>query len=328
MRSNEKLRISIVGYHGADLVDITGPFEVFATASSLAGEYGRPMPYTVELLSPDGGRIKTDSGLWLSADCSFDNFDGADTILIAGGVGKFGAISDNQTSAFLRAWSQHVRRIGSVCTGAFLLANAGLLNGRRAATHWRWCDKFEQMFPNTRVDRDAIFVEDGNVYTTAGVTAGIDLALALVEADFGRDLAMAVAREMVVFAKRPGGQSQFSVQLASQLSDRRPIQAIQTWISGNCEAELSVESLAARAGMSARNFSRVFKSEVGMTPRKYVESVRLERVRLLLEEGNLSLERIAFASGFSSTEVLRRNFQKRFGVAPADYAKRFGADHW
>ena len=317
-------KISIMGYEGSDLVDITGPYEVFATASALAEEAGRPRPYVIELLSCSDGFLMTDAGLKLCADRTLDQFDGADTILVAGGVGKFAAMSDDAVSSFLRTWFPKVRRIGSICTGAFLLAAAGILDQRRAVTHWRWCDRLVELYPSIRLDRDAIFVRDGDVYTTAGVTAGIDLALAMVEADCGRDLAMAVAREMVVFAKRPGGQAQFSAQLSSQIADRSPIRAVQEWVANHADAQITVEALADRAGMSPRNFARVFKAQTGETPRRYVEKVRLERARMLLEETALPLDRIASSTGFASAEVLRRTFQRQFGVSPGAYADRFG----
>ena len=211
-----------------------------------------------------------------------------------------------------------------MCTGAFLLAEVGILDGRKAVTHWRWCDKLQEMYPAIKMEADAIFIDDGHVFTTAGVTAGIDLSLALVEADCGRELAMAVAREMVVFVKRPGGQAQFSAQLSTQMADRMPIRTVQSWIASNLDAPITVEQMAERAGMSVRNFSRVFKSETGETPRQYVERVRIERARVLLEETRVPLERIAHVAGFASTEVLRRTFQRHFGTPPAEYARRFG----
>ena len=216
-----------------------------------------------------------------------------------------------------------VRRIGSVCTGAFVLAAAGLLDGRRATTHWQLCPRLARDHPAVAVEDDPIFVRDGNVYTSAGVTAGMDLALALVEEDHGHDAAMRIARHLVMFVRRPGGQSQFSAALDLQAAERRPIRDLQAWIAGHPSGDLSVEALAARAHMSPRNFARVFRDEVGQTPARFVERVRVEAARRLLEESGAGLERVARECGFGGADSMRRSFLRVLRVAPSEYRGRF-----
>ena len=226
---------------------------------------------------------------------------------------------------WLRLAARRSRRVASVCTGAFLLARAGLLDGRRATTHWASCDALARNYPAVTVDPDPIFVRDGNVYTSAGVTAGIDLALALVEEDLGRRAALDVARSLVLFIRRPGGQAQFSSGLAGQAAIQPGIRELQDWVSDNLDSDLSVPALAERAFMSPRNFARVFSREVGLTPAAYVESLRLERARLLLETTEMQLEEIARRCGFGTVETLRRAFGRRLRVSPSDYRSRFAS---
>jgi transcriptional regulator GlxA family with amidase domain len=212
-----------------------------------------------------------------------------------------------------------------VCTGAFLLAAAGLLDGRRATTHWAWCGALANRYPAVQVEPDPIFVRDGDVITSAGVTAGMDLALSLVEENIGRDVALEAARWLVLFLKRPGGQAQFSSQLASQLADREPLRELQAWVADNLDGDLSVPALARRACMSERNFARAFRRETGMTPAAYVEVVRVERARIALESGDSPVELVARQVGFGTVETMRRAFRRRLGVPPADYRSRFRA---
>jgi transcriptional regulator GlxA family with amidase domain len=219
--------------------------------------------------------------------------------------------------------SRRARRTTSVCTGSYLLAAAGLLDGRRATTHWAWCGGLAARYPTVQVDPDPVYIRDGDVWTSAGVTAGIDLALALVEDDLGPEVALAVARMLIVFLKRPGGQSQFSGALSAQLATRPALRELQAWIAGHLDEDLSVAALAARANLSERSFARSFHAEVGQTPAAYVEALRVERARALLEDGAESLEAVARAGGFTSTEVLRRAFHRRVGVSPAAYRERF-----
>jgi transcriptional regulator GlxA family with amidase domain len=249
-----------------------------------------------------------------------------DTLLIAGGTGLEAAGEDEELVLWLRKTAQRVRRIGSICTGAFLLGSAGLLDGKRAATHWKWADKLANRFKLTTVDADAIYIRDGNTYTTAGVTAGMDLALALVEEDLGSPIALSVARELVLYLRRSGGQSQFSAALGLQASDRKQIQETRSWILDNLDQDLPVEKLAARAGMSPRNFARVFLRDTGTTPANFVERVRVETARRRLEESRDKLEKVANDCGFGSIQTLRRSFLRVLHVPPNDYRHRF-ADH-
>jgi transcriptional regulator GlxA family with amidase domain len=216
-----------------------------------------------------------------------------------------------------------VRRLGSVCTGVFLLAAAGLLDGKRVTTHWECAARLRAEYPDLNIDSDQIFIRDGNLCTTAGVTAGMDLALALVEEDYGRDLALIVARYMVMFLKRPGGQSQFSAHLAAQMSGKTKIQQIQQYVLDNLATPLSVESLAEQAGMSLRNFTRVFRQEMDMTPTEFVDAARLDAARLLLEDSGKSLQQIATRCGFGNADGMRRAFVRNLGVGPGEYRLRF-----
>jgi transcriptional regulator GlxA family with amidase domain len=243
------------------------------------------------------------------------------TLLVPGGEGTRGP--DPRLVAWLRARGPRVARLVSVCTGAILIAAAGLLDGRRATTHWSYCDKLARDHPAVTVDPEPIYVRDGHVSTSAGVTSGIDLALALVEEDLDRDVALAVARRLVVFLRRPGNQAQFSAQLAAQTARRAPLREVQRWISEHPAGDLTVESLAARARLSPRHFARAFREETGMTPGRYVDRVRLEHARRLLEDTGDSIEEIARAGGYGTPEAMRRAFVKAFGTAPAEYRRRF-----
>jgi len=309
----------MVVYPDAQILDVTGPLEVFArTARWLTDRRGRREPaYTVELLAARRGPLRSSSGLELVVRHWFMEVRGGiDTLLVAGGIGARRVPSDRALVRWLRRIAPRVRRLASVCTGAFLLAEAGLLDGRRATTHWGACRQLAERYPRVTVDPDPIFVRDGRVYTSAGVTAGMDLALALVEEDHGREVALAVARELVMFLKRPGGQSQFSVPLMAQTTDRQPLRELQAWIGEHPGADLSVAALARRAAMSARNFARVFTREVGMTPARFVERARVEAARRRLDV-------VATESGFSSAEIMRRAFLRTVRVNPAEYRHRF-----
>jgi transcriptional regulator GlxA family with amidase domain len=242
---------------------------------------------------------------------------------VPGGTGVVAACEDERLVAWVRAAAARSRRVASVCTGAFLLAKAGVLDGRRATTHWSGCAELARRHPEIEVDPDPIFVRDGHVITSAGVTAGMDLALALVEEDLGREIALEAARWLVLFVKRPGGQAQFSAQLAAQTAEREPLRELQSWIPDNLTADLSVPALAGRACMSERNFARAFRSETGMTPAAYVEAARVESARIALETGGLHVEAVARRSGFGTVETMRRAFRRRLGVSPASYRERF-----
>jgi transcriptional regulator GlxA family with amidase domain len=268
--------------------------------------------------------LQTSSGISLVPARTLRGVRGElDTLLVAGGAGVARAERDEALIRWLRAAASRSRRVASVCTGAFLLARAGLLDGRRATTHWASCAELARRYPATDVQHDAIFVRDADVWSSAGVTAGMDLALALVEEDAGREVALEVARWLVLFVQRPGGQSQFSVQLAAQTAERDPVRELQAWIAEHPDRDLSVAALAARTCMSARNFARVFHREVGMTPAAYVQAVRVERAQRELEATTATIDQIARRCGFGTPETMRRAFQRRLGVGPGDYRARF-----
>jgi transcriptional regulator GlxA family with amidase domain len=327
MRTRKAPRhIVMLAYDDAQVLDISGPLEVFSRTSRWLIDEGLASEpaYELTLAAKRNGPLAMSSGLKLVADRSLDHlFAPIDTLIVSGGRGAWAALRDRELIEFLRRNAPRVRRLCSVCTGAFILAEAGLLDGRPATTHWRACRELAERYPRVRVESDPIFVRDGNVFTSAGVTAGIDLALALVEEDHGRRVALAVARELVMFLRRPGGQSQFSVQLAAQAADREPIRDLQAWIVDNPGADLSVAKLARRAAMSARNFARVFARETGLTPADFVEQTRVEAARRRLEESGDGIEAIVAACGFGTRESLRRAFMRRLGVAPSTYRARF-----
>jgi len=295
---------------------------VFAIANQVDG-MGQPR-YALSVVAPTAGPIATSGGLSLVADRSFGQATGpVDTLIVAGGSDIRGGMRDARLVAWVRRASRRARRVASVCTGAFLLAEAGLLDGRRATTHWVVSDALQRRFPSVRVERDPIFVRDGNVFTSAGITAGLDLALELVEEDFGRELALMVARWLVMFLHRPGGQSQFSVQLSAQLAERNSLREIQAWIADHPDGELSVPTLARRARMSARNFARAFRQEIGVTPGAYVEAQRVEGARRLLETTANNSAEVATACGFARVETMHRAFRRVLGVAPGQYRRHF-----
>jgi transcriptional regulator GlxA family with amidase domain len=316
-------RVVIVAFPAVQALDVAGPSEVFSLAHRAASEPA----YELELVAVDGRPILTSSGLRLVPHRSLGACRGSiDTLVLAGGLGVREAARDERLISWLRLAARRSRRVASVCTGAFLLARAGLLDGRRATTHWAAGEALKRSYPTIDVEPDPIFVRDGNVYTSAGVTAGIDLALALVEEDLGRQAALDVARSLVLFIRRPGGQAQFSAGLAGQQAERPSVRQLQGWIADNLDEDLSVAALAERSFMSPRNFARVFSREVGMTPAAYIESHRLERARTLLETTDLQLEEIARRSGFGTVETLRRAFGRRLNVSPSDYRSRFAAE--
>ncbi|MBI1815088.1 MAG: GlxA family transcriptional regulator [Deltaproteobacteria bacterium] len=324
---NATRRVALVAFPGVQILDVTGPLEVFDQAARCLRERGRrtDAAYTIELLASKSGPITASSGVRLVADRRLREVCGIDTLLVAGGTGTAAAIRDAALVRWLQLMGPRVRRIGSVCSGAFILAEAGLLDGRRATTHWAWCKELAQRYPRVTVDPDPIFVRDGNIYTSAGVTAGMDLALALVEEDHGRELALRVARQLVLFLRRPGGQSQFSAQLAVQAADREPLRELQAWIADHLNRDLSVEALADRVAMSPRNFARVFTREVGVTPARFVEQARVEAARRRLEESAHGVDAIASQCGFGTAESMRRAFLRRLRVAPSAYRHRFAS---
>jgi transcriptional regulator GlxA family with amidase domain len=312
-------RVLVLAVEGSESLDILGPVEVFDYAARRA-----PGSYRIDVVGPGSdGLITMSNGLRLGVAPLPEPAPRHDTLIVAGGEGARRAIGDPVIVDWIVRASRRARRTTSVCTGAYLLAAAGLLDGRRATTHWEWCAALAERHPAVEVDPDPVWVRDGDVWTSAGVTAGIDLALALVEDDLGAQVALAVARELVVFLKRPGGQSQFSGALAAQQATRPALRELQAWIAGHLDQDLSVAALAAEAGLSERSFARAFRAEIGETPAAYVEVLRVERARALLEDGAESLQAVSRATGFSSPEVLRRAFHRRAGVSPAAYRERF-----
>ncbi|MEU9478192.1 GlxA family transcriptional regulator [Streptomyces sp. NPDC048191] len=303
-------------FDGVQSLDVTGPLEVFAGADKHS-----PGTYQVRTASLDGRPVTTSSGLTLVPDEALTTAPDPHTLLVPGGEGT--RRPDPRLVAWLRAHGPRASRLVSVCTGAILLAAAGLLDGRRATTHWAYCDTLARDHPAVAVDPEPIYVRDGHVATSAGVTSGIDLALALVEEDLDRDVALAVARRLVVFLRRPGNQAQFSAQLAAQTARREPLREVQRWISEHPAGDLTVESLAARARLSPRHFARAFREETGMTPGRYVDRVRLEHARRLLEDTGDGIEEVARASGYGTPEAMRRAFVRVLGTAPAEYRRRF-----
>jgi transcriptional regulator GlxA family with amidase domain len=316
-------RVAIVAVPPARMLDVVGPAEVFADANKLHG--GEPA-YEVEIVAAAEDRaVPTQIGVPILAHRTYRELRSpVDTLLVAGGEWPPEKQHSPDFLSWLREQSKKVRRLGSVCTGALVLADADLLNGRPATTHWNWCNELVQKHPLVKVDPDPIYVRDKNVYTSAGVTAGIDLALALVEEDLGSSLALQVARMMVVFLRRSGGQSQFSATLAAQACESQPLRDLLAWMADNVTQDLCVASLAQRATMSPRNFARVFKQQIGETPAQHIENLRLEAARRKLETSALSLEQIAESSGFSCAEILRRTFVRRLGITPGQYRASFG----
>jgi transcriptional regulator GlxA family with amidase domain len=320
-------RIVFVAGPGTEILDLVGPLQVFARASDMfCREHAGARPiYSVEVASISSRRSLTaNCGLSFAAHKTFRQIRGkVDTLLVAGGD----AIEQNKVNPaavrWLRKIAQRTRRVGSVCTGAMLLARAGLLDGRRATTHWNWCETLIRNAPRTDVDPNPIFVRDENVYTSAGVTAGMDLALALVEEDYGSPLALQVARNLVLYLRRPGGQSQFSAALSLQLTDRKPLRELEAWVLDNLNKPITVPVLAQRVAMSPRNFARVFTTEMKTTPAKFVERLRVEAARRRLEESQNSMETIATECGFGNVNAMRTVFQRTLKIPPGQYRRHF-----
>lgn len=311
--------VLIVLFDGVQSLDVTGPLEVFAGANQYLGA-GAP-GYELRTAGPGGHPVTTSSGLTITPQLALGDAPLPHTLVVPGGEGT--RTPDPAVVGWLRRHAASVPRIVSVCSGAFLLAEAGVLAGRRATTHWLCSAQLAERFPDIDVDPEPIFLRDGNIATSAGVTSGIDLALALVEEDVGRDAALAVARGLVVFLRRPGNQTQFSAQLRAQLARRAPLREVQHWITEHPAEDLSVPALARRARLSPRQFARAFLAETGVTPGRYVDDVRLECARRLLEDTADDVERVSRACGYGTAEAMRRAFLRVLGLSPADYRRRF-----
>jgi transcriptional regulator GlxA family with amidase domain len=322
-------QLAILIYPGVQSLDFTGPLEVFAGAQRLIEQSGRrERGYEIKLLSVDGRPLETSSGLTVTPHTSLAAApEEIDTLIVAGGYGRRQAATDSTLLDWIAGRSVTARRTASVCTGAFLLAAAGVLDGRRATTHWASAGELAARYPAVDVDPEPIFLRDGPIWTSAGVTAGMDLALALVEEDLDRDAALTIARHLVLFLRRPGSQSQFSATLSAQEPAREPLREIQRYVVENPAGDLSVEALADRACMSPRHFARAFAAESGVTPARYVEQVRLEAARRHLEDATEPIAAIASACGFGTAETMRRTFLRTLDVGPAEYRRRFRGGH-
>ena len=316
-------RVGFVIFPRAKLLDVTGALQVFNDACGPDGD----REYETVLASLEGGRVPTDCPVSLDSIPIRDLMAGGiDTLLVAGGTGTREAVMDRALLKAIGQAQEPARRVGSICSGTFLLAAAGLLSGRRVTTHWDSCNRLARHFPDLTVEADAIYVNDGRVWTSAGVTSGIDMALAMVAQDLGRAEAVRLARQLVTFMWRPGGQSQFSMPLRQQTRDAEGrFDGLHDWIRDNLEKDLRVEALADRMNMSLRSFNRLYREETGKTPAKAVEIYRLEAARQMLSESGLSILQIADICGFGDDERMRRAFIRSLGVSPRDYRQRFRA---
>ncbi len=316
-------QVLIVLFGGVQSLDVTGPLEVFTSAARHDPSGDGAPAYRVTTGSLGGGPVMSSSGLGLVPGGDLRQFSAGriDTLVVPGGEGT--RAPSAELIGWLRSAAPRARRVASVCTGAFLLAEAGLLTGKRATTHWGYAESLARQFPDVDVDPDPIFIRDGAIATSAGVTAGLDLSLALVEEDLGHDAALAVARGLVMYLRRPGRQAQFSAHLRARTAQRSPLREVQQWICENPAADLSVEKLAARAGLSPRQFSRVFSAETGMSPGRHVAAIRLEAARRLLEDPGRGVQQVARACGYGTAEAMRRAFVQSLGVPPASYRDRF-----
>lgn len=319
-------KIGFLIYPDFDMIDLCGPRDVFFFANPILAMQGRADEpgYQMIVIAAQAGLVKSHCGLEIAAThgCG-DVVDGLDTLIVVGGVGMLAAAADQRLVDWLKAMSTRVRRLASVCSGAFLLAAAGLLNNRRVTTHWLYCSQLAAAYPALRVEQDRIFIRDGAVYTSGGITSGIDLALTLIEEDLGREAPRAVAGVMVVYLRRPGGQTQFSPFLRPEPGNCRDITELKSWILGHAAEDLSVERLAAQLSMSPRNFARRFREETGDTPAKFVEFARVEAARCQLEQTRMSLDAVARDCGFGALERMRRAFQRHLRVGPHEYRERF-----
>lgn len=321
----QKRKILMVAYPGVHQLDVIGPLEILATTQFFVAD--GDLPYDLKIVAAQAGPVKASSGLTITAETSFADAmgrdDEIDTLMIAGGHGSSSELKNHELLEFVRTMAPRAQRIVSICTGALILAEAGLLKNKRASTHWFWCSIMEHAYPDITVDREAIYVRDGNVWTSAGVTSGMDLGLALIEEDWGHKVALEVARFSVMYMMRPGGQSQFSAHLIAQRAEDPAINDALSFILKNPSDPLTVTSLAARAMMSERTFARRFKDETGVTPAAYVETARVQAARVVLETTDHSIDQVALETGFQSSERMRRAFHRHVGISAGEYRDRF-----
>ena len=315
------ITIGVVAPGGSQTLDIVGPIDAFAQVGQIPNARVR---YEISLLGTAPGPIVTSSGVRLLPDLLIDDAsEPFDTLFIAGSPDVDAESRNIPLAAWLAEKAPTTRRIASICNGALILGAAGLLEGRRATTHWRFAGELAARYPGVHVEPDQIFVRDGNLYSSAGVATGIDLALALIEQDCGSAVSLAVARALVVFLRRPGGQSQFSVHLQAQLTEHSQLSATSDFVLANLSTDLSIRRLAQRAPMSERSLTRLFQEELQTTPARFVEAARIEAARSLLETGALSIQQIAHHCGFGSTDTMRRAFLRHLRISPGDYRRRF-----
>jgi transcriptional regulator GlxA family with amidase domain len=308
-------KVVIVGPPPVQVLDVTGPLEVFSSAPDYEIQLANPGPEPV---------LKTNRGVVLADATPIAQVLGPiDTLVVAGGPGAESGTYDPNFVSWIAKTARQSRRVASICTGAFLLAEAGLLNGKQAVTHWSFCDRLAREYPSVIVRPEPIYLRDGPIYTSAGITAGIDLSLALVEEDHGHETALKIARFLVMFLVRPGGQSQYSHMLSHQAVTSRPLRELQVWMIQHVSDNLTVESLAERIGMSARHFTRVCLRETGMNPGQFVDRMRVEAAQQVIDSSSRGLKEIADSCGFKSADAMRRSFLRILGVAPTEYAKRF-----
>ena len=330
-RQHKVRTIGIVAYPGVQILDITGPLEVFSFADFGLKEQGlsHEQVYPVKVIAENHGPITTMSGVQIVADTSFcEAGKNIDTLIIPGGDDLDALVKNTELVTWVRSMKPKVKRLVSICTGAFLLAEGGILDNRQATTHWHFCARLSKDYPAVSVDPDKIFVRHDSIATSGGITSGIDLTLALIEEDWGRELALLVARYLVVFLKRPGGQSQFSTYLTSEAVDRHDLRDLQAWIIEHPTEDLRVDTLAERMSMSPRNFARIFIAETGITAAKYVEKVRIDAARYLLVNSSMPIVLVAEKSGFKNTETMRRAFIRNLDVNPQSYRARFSGSEF
>jgi transcriptional regulator GlxA family with amidase domain len=317
------LRIVLLCVPPVRELDVVGPLEVFTAANECATELRKPYRIEVATVGAPGEIIRGECRLGIVPDSHYARIKGnVDTLLIPGGSGPMRPVAPGVTR-WLQSMAGRVRRLGSICTGSYLLAEAGLLHGKRAATHWKYAAQMAKRYPDVTVDPGPIFIKDGHTYTSAGVTAGMDLALAMVEEDFGSTLALAVAKDLVLFLRRPGGQAQFSVPLSAQNAEASRFSELQTWLLEHIARPLSVERMASQVAMSPRNFARLFVQETGATPARFLERLRVEEARRRLELSHESLTAVARKSGFGSAELMRRAFLRCIQTTPKQYRSQF-----
>ena len=315
--------VEILAFPDAQILDVTGPLQVFASANEWARRFGKPAPYAPRVVASTTP-VMTSCGLGLTVATLPEPSDPLDTLMVAGGDGVHAASRDLELVRWLSQRAARARRVASVCTGAFLLGAAGLLRGRRAVTHWSECEALARQYPTTQVEVDPIFIRDGRVWSSAGVTAGIDLGLAMIEEDIGHATAIAVARILVMFLKRPGGQAQFSTALSLQQTDAT-FDSLHAWIAEHLSDGLTVSRLAAKALMSERSFVRRYHAATGSTPARAVERMRVEAAQQLLLGTSMSIKRIMQRCGFGSEETMRRSFHRHLATAPREFRERFAA---